>query len=256
DKGPTLTTYISIPGRYLVLMPSMERTGVSRKIEDEKERRRLKRILQSMKIPAGMGVIVRTAGIGMAKSEIRRGLDYLLGVWDNFGRRLKTGRGPMALYQESDVAIRTLRDLFCARTEAVIVDDPMVFDKLVEFAKQVMPEHVDRIRMHEGERPIFHYYGIEQDFEKVFSRRFELPSGGSIVFDQAEALVAIDVNSGRTRSDGFDFEDIALKTNLDAVPEIARQIRLRDLGGIIVCDFIDMMKSSHRRQVERALSDA
>ncbi len=252
DKGPTLTTYISIPGRYLVLMPSMERTGVSRKIEDEKERRRLKRILQSMKVPPGMGVIVRTAGIGMSKAELRRDLDYLLGVWDNFGRRLKSGRGPMPLYQESDVAIRTLRDLFSSRTEAVIVDDPMVHEKLVEFTRQVMPEDVDRIRMLEGEKPIFNHYAIEQDFEKVFARRIELPSGGSIVFDQTEALVAIDVNSGRTRSDGFDFEDIALKTNLDAVPEIVRQMRLRDLGGIIVCDFIDMMRATNIRNVERA----
>jgi ribonuclease E len=158
----------------------------------------------------------------------------------------------MPLYQESDVAIRTLRDLFNARSEAVIVDDPMVYDKLVEFAQQVMPEHVGRIRMHDAEAPLFHHYKLEQDFERVFAKRVELASGGSIVFDQTEALVAIDVNSGRTRSDGFDFEDIALKTNLDAVPEIARQIRLRDLGGIIVCDFIDMKRSSNIRHVERA----
>jgi len=254
DKGPTLTTYISIPGRYLVLMPSMSRTGVSRKIEDEKERRRLKRILQSLDIPAGMGVIVRTAGVGQTKTELRRDLDYLLGLWETFGRRLKSGRGPTALYQESDVAIRTLRDLFDnSRTQAVVVDDPMVYEQLIEFAKQLMPEHVDLIRMHDADRPIFHHYGIEADFERVFARRVDLPSGGSIVFDQTEALVAIDVNSGRTRTDGFDFEEIALKTNLDAVPEIARQIRLRDLGGIIVCDFIDMVRQASMREVERAL---
>ncbi|MCP3916934.1 MAG: Rne/Rng family ribonuclease [bacterium] len=253
DKGPTLTTYISIPGRYLVLMPSMARTGVSRKIPDDKERRRLKRILTSLKAPEDMGVIVRTAGVGKTKTELQRDLDYLLGVWESFGKRLKSGRGPMPLYQESDVATRTLRDLFNTRTQAVCCDDPIVYDSLVEFAEKVMPEHVDRIEKHEGDRPIFHHYGIEQDFEKIFARRVELPSGGSIVFDQAEALVAIDVNSGRTRTDSFDFEEIALKTNLEAVPEIARQIRLRDLGGILVCDFIDMMKSSSNRSVERAL---
>ena len=253
DKGPTLTTYISIPGRYLVLMPSMARTGVSRKIPDDKERRRLKRILASIDTPEDMGVIVRTAGVGKTKKDLQRDLNYLLGVWDSFGRRVTKGRGPAPLYQESNVAIRTLRDLFGPLTKEVVIDDPVVYEELISFAEKLMPEHTDRIIHHEGDRPIFHHYGIEQDFEKIFVRRVELPSGGSIVFDQAEALVAIDVNSGRTRTKSFDFEEIALKTNLEAVPEIARQIRLRDLGGIIVCDFIDMMKGSSNRTVERAL---
>jgi ribonuclease E len=256
DKGPTLTTYISIPGRYLVLMPSMSRTGVSRKIEDEKERRRLKRILQSLDVPAGMGVIVRTAGVGHSKAEIKRDLDYLKSAWEAFGNRLSTGHGPAPLYRESDVAIRTMRDLFTPNTKAVIVDDPEVHRHIVEFTEKLMPENVDRVKLHQGPRPLFQSYGIEPEFEKIFSRRIELPSGGSIVFDQAEALVAIDVNSGRTRSDGFDFEEIALKTNLEAVPEIARQIRLRDLGGIIVVDFIDMMKMSNIRTVEREFKEA
>jgi ribonuclease E len=253
DKGPTLTTYISIPGRYLVLMPSLERTGVSRKIEDERERRRLKRILSSMKIPEGMGVIVRTAGVGRTKIELRRDLEYLLLAWEDFSKRLVSGRNPLPLYQESDVAILTMRDLFTAETtESVIVDDEEVFRRMGDFTKKLMPEHIDRIVLHEGLRPIFHTHAIEQDFEKIFARRVELPSGGSIVIDQTEALVAIDVNSGRTRAAGAEFEDIALKTNLEAVPEIARQIRLRDLGGIIVLDYIDMMRSSSRRAVERA----
>ncbi len=253
DKGPTLTTYISIPGRYLVLMPSLERTGVSRKIEDERERRRLKRILSSMKIPEGMGVIVRTAGVGRTKIELRRDLEYLLLAWEDFSKRLVSGRNPLPLYQESDVAILTMRDLFTAETtESVIVDDEEVFRRMGDFTKKLMPEHIDRIVLHEGLRPIFHTHAIEQDFEKIFARRVELPSGGSIVIDQTEALVAIDVNSGRTREAGAEFEDIALKTNLEAVPEIARQIRLRDLGGIIVLDYIDMMRSSSRRAVERA----
>jgi ribonuclease E len=253
DKGPTLTTYISIPGRYLVLMPSLEKTGVSRKIEDERERRRLKRILQSLDIPEGMGVIVRTAGVGKTKADIRRDLDYLLAVWDQFSKSLVLGRNPAPLYQESAVAIRTMRDLFSSRTKAVIVDDEAVYEEMREFTEKLMPEHLDRIQLHDGDRPLFHTYGVEQDFERLFSRRVELPSGGSIVFDQTEALVAIDVNSGRTRDEGADFEDIALKANLEAVPEIARQIKLRDLGGIIVCDFIDMMRPASRRKVERAL---
>ncbi|MFM7298049.1 MAG: Rne/Rng family ribonuclease, partial [Planctomycetota bacterium] len=256
DKGPTLTTYISIPGRYLVLMPSMSRTGVSRKIEDEKERRRLKRILESLEIPAGMGVIVRTAGTGCTKEDLKRDLDYLMLLWDSFGKRLQLGRGPSPLYEESDVAIRTIRDLFNDHTEAVIVDDEKVYNRVREFMQKLIPEMVDRVQLHQGPKPLFHQHNVEQDFERIFSRRIDLPSGGSIVFDQAEALVAIDVNSGKTRSDGFDFEDVALRTNLDAVKEIARQIRLRDLGGIIVCDFIDMMRSGSRKKVENSLRDA
>ena len=255
DKGPTLTTYLSIPGRYLVLMPSVSHTGVSRKIPDDKERRRLKRILSSIKVPEGMGVIVRTAGIGKTKTDLQRDVNYLLGVWENLGQKLEKGRGPAVLYQESSLAIRTLRDLFNARTKEVVIDDSEVHEEVLSFANELMPDQVDRIKRHEGSRPLFHEFGVEQDFEKIFARRAELPSGGSIIFDQAEALVAIDVNSGRTRTKSNDFEEVALKTNLEAVPEIARQIRLRDLGGIIVCDFIDMMKSSSNRQVERALRD-
>ncbi len=253
DKGPTLTTYISIPGRYLVLMPSMARTGVSRKIPDDNERRRLKRILTQLNAPEEMGVIVRTAGVGKLKRDLKRDLDYLLGVWKTFENKLRQGRGPTPLYQESDVATRTLRDLFNKETKDVVVDDFAVHESMVEFAERLMPEHVERIKRFDGQRPIFHDFGIEQDFEQIFNRSVDLPSGGSIVFDQAEALVAIDVNSGRTRTNSFDFEEVALKTNLEAVPEIALQIRLRDLGGIIVCDFIDMMKSSSNRAVERAL---
>ena len=258
EKGPTLTTYISIPGRHLVLMPSMARTGVSRKIEDEKERRRLKKILTSLNnLPPGMGVIVRTAGVGCSREDLQRDLYYLLALWADFEIRLNLGRGPAPLYEESDVAIRTVRDLFNSSTEAVIVDDPEVFARVREFTSRLMtPEDLERIKLHDGSKPLFHTYGVEQDFERIFSRRIELPSGGSIVFDQTEALVAIDVNSGKTRSDGFEFEEIALKTNLEAAPEIARQIRLRDLGGIIVCDFIDMQRAGSRRAVEREFRDA
>lgn len=252
DKGPTLTTYLSIPGRYLVLMPSISHRGVSRKIEDAKERKRLKKILDAADVPDGMGIIARTASMGHTKAEIKRDLDYLLGAWNRLAKRLDGGRGPTALYQESDVAIRTVRDLFGPETESIIVDEPETLKNIREFAELLMPEQTDRIKEHEGKRPLFHDQGVEQDFEKIFTRRIELPSGGSIVFDQAEALVAIDVNSGKTRTSSHDFEEIALKTNMEAVPEIARQIRLRDLGGIIVVDFIDMMKNANRRAVETA----
>jgi ribonuclease E len=255
DKGPTLTTYISIPGRYLVLMPSLQRTGVSRKIEDERERRRLKKILQELEIPEGMGVIVRTAGVGKTSEDIKRDLDYLLAVWTDFSKKLVLGRSFAPLYQESDVAIRTMRDLFSARTEAVIVDDATVYEQMLEFTRALMPEHLDRVKLHNNSKPLFHTYGVEQDFERIFSRRVDLPSGGSIVIDQTEALVAIDVNSGRTRDEGADFEDIALKTNLEAAPEIARQIKLRDMGGILVVDFIDMLRPNSRRLVEKAFTE-
>ena len=253
DKGPTLTTYVSIPGRYLVLMPSMARTGVSKKIPDEKERRRLKRVLSGMNCPNEMGVIVRTAGVGRRKTDLQRDLDYLMEVWDTFSKRLKRGHGPAPIYQESDLAIRTMRDLFDEQTKVVMVDDMELFEEMQTFAEQLMPEQMHRIERYEGDRPIFHHFGIEQDFERVFTRKLELPSGGSVVFDQAEALVAIDINSGRTRTKGHDFEKVALKTNMEAVPEIARQIRLRDLGGIVVIDFIDMMRPASNRQVEKTL---
>ncbi|MFT5081200.1 MAG: ribonuclease E [Planctomycetota bacterium] len=256
DKGPALTTYVSIPGRYLVLMPSLEMVGVSRKIEEEKERRRLRKILKSFDIPGGMGLIVRTAGIGKAAEDLRRDLEYLLALWESFSKRLVHGRTPTPLYQENDLAVRTMRDLFSRRTEKVVVDDEEVCERMRDFARKLMPEHVERIVRHDGARPLFHDYDVEQDYEKIFSRRVELPSGGSIVIDQTEALVAIDVNSGRTREDGAVFEDIALKANLEAVYEIALQIRLRDLGGILVLDFIDMMRKSSRLNVERSLREA
>ncbi|MEL6715985.1 MAG: ribonuclease E/G, partial [Planctomycetota bacterium] len=185
DKGPTLTTYVSMPGRYLVLMPSMARTGVSRKIPDDKERKRLKRILASVDTPKDMGVIVRTAGVGRTKTDLKRDLDYLMGLWDSFGKKLKSSRGPSPLYLESDVATRTLRDLFNRETKEVVVDDFTVYEQMVNFAEALMPEHVGRIKRYEGGKPLFQHHGIEPDFERIFARRVDLPSGGSIVFDQA-----------------------------------------------------------------------
>jgi ribonuclease E len=255
DKGPTLTTYLSITGHYLVLTPNMTRKGVSRKIESVRERKRLRKILDTFELPEQLGLICRTASKGRSAEELQRDLDGLLEHWEKFGKRLRSGRGPMLLYEEPEVAVRTVREHFDSDTEVVLVDDVDMHAELCKFADAVMPEFKDRIKLYDGKRPLFREEGMEEEFERIFSRRVELPSGGSIVLDQTEALVAIDVNSGRTRSASNDFEDIALKTNLEAVPEVARQMRLRDFGGIIVVDFIDMMKRDNIRKVEQSFAD-
>jgi ribonuclease E len=254
DKGPTLTTYLSITGHYLVLTPNMTRKGVSRKIESVRERKRLRKILDVIELPSQLGLICRTAAKGRSAEELQRDLNGLLDHWDNFGKRLKSGRGPLLLYEEPEVAVRAVREHFDESTEVVLVDDEAMHAELTKFADQVMPEFKDRIKLFKGDRPLFREEGMEEEFERIFSRRVELPSGGSIVLDQTEALVAIDVNSGRTRSSTHDFEEIALKTNLEAVPEVARQMRLRDFGGIIVVDFIDMMKRGNIKKVEDAFA--
>jgi ribonuclease E len=254
DKGPTLTTYLSITGHYLVLTPNMTRKGVSRKIESIRERKRLRKVLDTFELPSQLGLICRTAAKGRSAEELQRDLNGLLEHWDNFGKRLKSGRGPMLLYEEPEVAVRAVREHFDSNTEVVLVDDEEMHTELTKFAEQVMPEFMDRIKPYTGKRPLFREEGMEEEFERIFARRVELPSGGSIVLDQTEALVAIDVNSGRTRSDTHDFEEIALVTNLEAVPEVARQMRLRDFGGIIVVDFIDMMKRGNIKKVEEAFA--
>ena len=255
DKGPTLTTYLSITGHYLVLTPNMTRKGVSRKIESVRERKRLRKILDTFEVPEQLGLICRTASKGRSAEELQRDLDSLLEHWESFGKRLRSGRGPMLLYEEPEVAVRAVREHFDSDTEVVLVDDEKMHAELCAFADAVMPEFKERIKLYDGKRPLFRDEGMEEEFERIFARRVELPSGGSIVLDQTEALVAIDVNSGRTRSESNDFEDIALKTNLEAVPEIARQMRLRDFGGIIVVDFIDMMKRGNIKKVEQAFAD-
>ena len=255
DKGPTLTTYLSITGHYLVLTPNMTRKGVSRKIESVRERKRLRKILDTFEVPEQLGLICRTASKGRSAEELQRDLDSLLEHWESFGKRLRSGRGPMLLYEEPEVAVRAVREHFDSDTEVVLVDDEKMYAELCAFADAVMPEFKERIKLYDGKRPLFRDEGMEEEFERIFARRVELPSGGSIVLDQTEALVAIDVNSGRTRSDSNDFEDIALKTNLEAVPEIARQMRLRDFGGIIVVDFIDMMKRGNIKKVEQAFAN-
>jgi ribonuclease E len=254
-KGPTLSTYISIPGRYLVLMPGLNRIGVSRKITDEEKRRRLRQILQELNPPRGLGFIIRTAGIDRTKKELQRDLAYLSRVWKVVIRRVRKTRAPALIYQESDMIIRTIRDVFDSNIENIWVDEPHAYEHAREFLQIVMPRYANRLHLYSESEPLFHRYGIEQEIARVQSRRVQLPGGASIVIDTTEALVAVDVNSGNFRADN-DAEQTAYQVNLAAAKEIARQLRLRDLGGVIVIDFIDMRDEQHKRDVERTLREA
>ncbi|MEX0718690.1 MAG: Rne/Rng family ribonuclease [Planctomycetaceae bacterium] len=254
-KGPTLSTYISIPGRYLVLMPALHRVGVSRKIADDTTRRQLRSMMRELSPPEGLGFIVRTAGVDRTKDDLQRDLDYLARLWRTIVRRLKKSEGPFGIYEESDMIIRTIRDIYTAEIDAVWIDQPEMYEKAREFMKAVLPRHVNRIQLYEGREPLFHKYDIENEITRIQNRHVPLKGGGSIVIDQTEALVAIDVNSGNFRADD-NAEETAYQVNLRAAEEIARQIRLRDLGGVIVNDFIDMREDRHRRAVERRLREA
>jgi ribonuclease E len=254
-KGPTLSTYISIPGRYLVLMPSLGRVGVSRKIDDDVERRRLRDILLELQPPRGLGFIVRTAGAGRTRKDLSRDLAYLLRLWKAISRRVKKLEGPVDIYQESDMLIRTIRDILTSDVTTIMVDDKTGYERAREFLKMVMPRHVGNLQIYEGKDPLFHKYKLEEEIALINHREVPLPEGGSIVIDQTEALVAIDVNSGSFRIEDS-AEETAYRLNLAAAREIARQLRLRDLGGVIVNDFIDMRRERHRRSLEHALREA
>lgn len=254
-KGPTLSTYISIAGRYLVLMPSLNRVGVSRKIEDPEARRRLRDIMATLNPPKGVGFIVRTAAVDREAKELQTDLAYLLRLWQVVVRRIKRMPSPVEIFRESDMITRTIRDIFSPDIDTIWVDEPNAFAHASEFLQVVMPQFAGRIRYFADTEPLFHKYGIENEIAKINQKRIDLPQGGSIVIEQTEALVAIDVNSGNFRADN-DAEETAYRMNLLAAKEIARQLRLRDLGGVIVNDFIDMRREDHRRAVEQALRDA
>ncbi|MGD1276594.1 MAG: Rne/Rng family ribonuclease [Tepidisphaeraceae bacterium] len=251
-KGPTLSTYLSIPGRILVMMPGMARMGVSRKIEDELERRRLRQILDSLKPPKDVGFIIRTAGIGKTKTEIQRDLTYLTRLWVTFVKKRDSGAAPLELYTEGDLVTRTVRDVFSSDIDRLIVDDKEVAKRVKEVIKLANPRTRNKVELDDGAVPLFHKYGIEREIEQMYSRHVPLPSGGSLVIDSTEAIVAIDVNSGRFR-DHSDAETTAFKTDIEAADEIPRQLRLRDLGGVIICDFIDLRYERHRRELEGRL---
>ncbi len=253
-KGPTLSTYISIPGRYIVLMPSLQRVGVSRKIEDDDVRRKLRGVLREINPPKGLGFIVRTAGTDRTPKDLQRDLNYLLRLWKRIVRRMEKHPSPVDIYAESDMIIRTLRDVYTLDIESIWIDQPEAYERARDFMKVVMPRNVDSIQLYDGKEPLFHKYGIEREIDKIHSRQVKLSAGGSLVIDQTEALVAIDVNSGNYRADN-NAEQNAYQVNMAAAEEIARQIRLRDLGGVIVNDFIDMRDERHRRNVERKLRE-
>jgi ribonuclease E len=255
SKGPTLSTYISIPGRYLVLMPALGRVGVSRKIEDDEVRRKLRDIMLELNPPKGVGFIVRTAGIDRTKKELSRDLAYLLRLWKVIVRRIKKYPAPIDIYEESDMIIRTIRDIFTGDVDSIYIDEPVAYERAKEFLQIVMPRYVNRLQLYEGKEPLFHKYRLDEEIGRIHQREVPLRQGGGIVVDQTEALVAIDVNSGNFRAEDS-AEETAYQMNLLAAREIARQLRLRDLGGVIVNDFIDMRKEKHRRGVERALRDA
>ena len=256
-KGPTLTTYLSLPGRCLVLMPSLPKCGVSRKIADDRERRRLKRIVRELDRTGqgGIGFIVRTAGVGKSAQDVQRDLEYLEKLWGVVVQRAKGIRAPASLYVESDLVLRTMRDHFTPDIGGVVIDSEPVYKRVCDFVTTLMPRFQDAVKHHESNAPLFHAYGIETSVEGLYQPRVELAGGGSIVVEQTEALVAIDVNSGKFKP-GSSLEETAFRTNLDAIPEIVRQLRLRDLGGLIIVDFIDMMDDKHRRVVERKFRDA
>ena len=255
NKGPTLSTYISIPGRYLVLMPALGRVGVSRKIEDDDDRRRLRKILTELNPPRGLGFIVRTAGMERTKEELQRDLSYLLRLWRVIVRRIKKNESPVDIYEESDMIIRTIRDIFSEDVDAIYIDEKKAYDRASEFLKFVMPNFEDRIHYYDEKDPLFHKYRLDEEIATISRRTVPVGNGGSIVIDTTEALVAIDVNSGSFRTDDS-AEETAYQMNMAAAKEIARQLRLRDLGGVIVNDFIDMRKERNRRAVERCLRDA
>jgi ribonuclease E len=251
-KGPTLTTYLSIAGRYLVLMPGLNRVGVSRKIEDETERSGLREMLESLERPKNLGIIIRTAGLDQTKRELQRDLNYLQRVWKMILEKIQSSKCPAEIFVESDLVARTIRDIFTSDIETIHVDDPEVARQAVDFLQIAMPRYANRVKLYEERIPLFHRYGLEDAIAKVYSRTVPLPSGGYLVIDQAEALVAIDVNSGKFRTEK-NAEDAAYKLNLEAAREIARQLRLRDMGGVIVMDFVDMRLEKHRAAVEELL---
>ena len=255
NKGAALTTYISLAGRYLVLMPTNPKAGgVSRRISGE-DRQELREQLQNVIAPDNVGIIVRTAGVGREAEELQWDLDYLLQLWGAIEKAASEKSAPFLIYQESNLFIRALRDHLRNDIGEILIDNPKVFDDARDFVQQVMPHNTRKLKLYSDSVPLFNRFQIESQIESAFARTVHLPSGGSVVIDHTEALLSIDINSARSTK-GTDIEDTAYQTNLEAADEIARQLRLRDLGGLIVIDFIDMMDRKHQRNVEERLRHA
>ncbi|MDH5361606.1 MAG: ribonuclease E, partial [Gammaproteobacteria bacterium] len=255
NKGAALTTFISLAGRYLVLMPNNPRAGgVSRRIEGD-DRSEIRDAMNQLQLPEDMGMIVRTAGVGRAVEELQWDLDYLLNLWGSIQGAANERPAPFLVYQESNVIIRAIRDYMGNDINEVLIDEEAIYEKAREFVRQVMPNNLSKIKLYQDPVPLFTRYQIESQIESAFRRDVSLPSGGSIVIDHTEALLSIDINSARATK-GSDIEETALNTNLEAADEIARQLRLRDLGGLIVIDFIDMTPVRNQREVENRLREA
>ncbi|HHJ35746.1 MAG TPA: Rne/Rng family ribonuclease, partial [Gammaproteobacteria bacterium] len=255
NKGAALTTFLSLAGRYLVLMPNNPRAGgVSRRIEGE-DRNLIREALSQLEVPNGMGLIVRTAGVGRNTEELQWDLNYLLQLWTAFEKAAAERPSPFLIYQESDVTTRALRDYFRSDITEVLIDSREVYEQAMDFVQQVMPNSVNKIKYYEDTVPLFNRFQVENQIESAYRREVQLPSGGAIVIDHTEALISIDINSARATK-GSDIEETATNTNLEAADEVARQLRLRDLGGLVVIDFIDMMNNRNQRAVEKRLNEA
>ncbi len=253
-KGARITSFISLPGRYVVYMPQASHVGVSRRIRDEQERDRLRATLRSLPLPPG-GFILRTNAEGKGEAEFAADVEFLSRLWAQIQARYEQTPAPAALHEEGDLIFRVVRDLFSPEVDEFVIDDKEVHDKCLDYVEALVPALAGRVRLHDDRQPVFEAFGIEKDIEKALRRRVWLKSGGYIVIDHTEALVSIDVNTGKYVGKR-DFEQTVLKINLESVGEIVRQIRLRDLGGIIIIDFIDMEREEHREQVYKAVKQA
>jgi ribonuclease G len=254
DKGAKLTTNITLPGRFAVLIPSFDRIGVSHRIEDEQERGRLHKIAELVR-PVGMGLIIRTVSVGKSEDEIRQDVEKLAELWDEILQQSQHAHSPSLIYKNPGKIINILRDIVNYDVSKIITDDESVMNRVKCYLDEFAPSLVDRIELYDNSQPIFTHFGVEKELEKMLGRKVWLRSGGYIVIDQTEALTAIDVNTGKFVGKR-DPEDTILKTNLDAAKEIAKQVRLRDIGGVIVIDFIDMRKQDHREKVIASLTEA
>ena len=255
NKGALLTTYISLAGRDVVLMPGQAQRGVSRKIEDEEQRERLKELAKDLKVPDEFGVIIRTAAEGRTKREVGKDLAHLMKLWDEIKKQVQETTAPDIIYKEQDLALRVIRDYFSTNIKSILVDDRDVYKRVKDFLGIISPQHQKAVKLHKEEVPICSKYNLEDQIEQIFKKKVPLKSGGYLFIDQTEALVAVDVNSGRTSTGEGALEEMVYKVNMEAATEIPRQLRLRDLGGLIVIDFIDMRENRHNREVERKLKE-
>ncbi len=254
-KGASLTTYLSLPGQYLVLTPGRTKRGVSRQIDDEVERGRLREIVQELPVPEGAGLIARTASQGRPKKELVANFGLLRRIWQDIRQQVKKAPAPSLLHKDDDLAVRAVRDLFTPEVSEILVDQPEVHRRLERFVALASPRRQKAVKLYRGKAPLFAKYQVEEQIKTIYQPRVELPSGGSIVIHPTEALVAVDVNSGKSRG-AKQPQDTALAVNLEAAQEVARQLRLRDLGGLVVIDFIDMRERRHQRQVRQRLVGA